>query len=90
MVKKIRCRKWNRRVSRVDVIDDGVRARARDRDTYHISHITFIGILNLEQFSVHPYAGYFRNLLVAVRILALISYFNLANLHDWRLDRMDR
>ena len=38
MVKKIRCRKWNRRVSRVDVIDDGVRARARNRDTYHISH----------------------------------------------------
>lgn len=54
--------------------------------TYHIHWY----LLNLEQFSVHPYAGYFRNLLVAVRILALISYFNLANLHDWRLDRMDR
>lgn len=55
-----------------------------------ISHTrTLIGILNLEQFSVHPYAGYFRNLLIAVRILVLISYFNLANLHDWRLDRID-
>ena len=62
MVKKIRCRKWNRRG--VDVIDDGVRARARDR-------VTVTGhILYLEQFtrtSIH-----FRKLLFAMRILALV------------------
>lgn len=52
MVKKIRCRKWNRRG--VDVIDDGVRARARDR-------VTVTGhILYLEQFtrtSIHSFVS---------------------------------